>query len=320
MKKPFVSIIIPCFNEEEVLPETYRRVKQALQGDWHKGVEVIFINDGSRDGTLSILKSLAEKDPDVRLLNFSRNFGHQAAVSAGVNYCSGDVAIIIDADLQDPPELFPDMVAMHLEKGANVVYGVRRERKGETWFKKQSAKWFYRILNRLSDVKLNVDTGDFRLVDRKVINAFKGLGEKNKYIRGLISWMGFRQEPIYYDRDPRLAGETKYPLSKMLKLASIGMFYFSKKPLKMAITLGVCSLVVGLILTVYVLVIQFSGRITTPGWASTLITIIFFGGVQLVTIGVLGEYIGNILDEVKGRPEYLVEDAIGFDSREPGGE
>lgn len=312
MKKPFISIIIPCFNEEEVLHQTRIRVLNAVKGDWHKGAEIIFINDGSRDQTLDILKSFAQEDERIKVLNFSRNFGHQAAVSAGIHYCSGDVAIIIDADLQDPPELFKDMVEVHREKNANVVYGVRRERRGETWFKKTSAKWFYRILNKLSDVNLNVDTGDFRLIDRKVINSFKGLGEKNKYIRGLISWMGFKQEPIYYDRDPRFAGETKYPLSKMLKLASIGMFYFSKKPLKMAITLGAFSLLIGIILTVYVLIVQFSGIETTPGWASTLITIIFFGGVQLLTIGVTGEYIGHILDEVKGRPQYLIEDEIGF--------
>lgn len=311
-KLPYLSIIIPCFNEEEVLPDTHKRVMAALEGDWHKGAEIIYINDGSRDTTLSILKSFAQEDERIKVLNFSRNFGHQAAVSAGIHYCNGDLAIIIDADLQDPPELFKDMVAIHAEKEANVVYGVRRERKGETFFKKMTAKWFYRILNNLSDVNLNVDTGDFRLIDRKVINAFKGLGEKNKYIRGLIAWMGFKQEPIYYDRDPRLAGETKYPLKKMLQLASIAMFYFSKKPLKMSITLGVFSLIVGLLLTVYVLVVQFSGIITTPGWASTLITIIFFGGVQLITIGVTGEYIGNILDEVKGRPQYIIEEEIGF--------
>ncbi len=311
--KPLVSIIIPCFNEEEVLPFTFERVNKALEGDWHKGYEIIYINDGSMDRTFEILQGEAARDQRVKVLNFSRNFGHQAAVSAGIAYCKGDVAIIIDSDLQDPPELFPDMVKLHLEKGANVVYGVRRERKGETWFKKLTAKWFYRILNRLSDVNLNVDTGDFRLIDRKVINAFKGLGEKNKYIRGLISWMGFKQEPIYYDRDPRQAGETKYPLSKMLKLASVAMFYFSKKPLKMAITLGVSSLIIGLLLTIWVLIAEFTNINTTPGWASTLISIIFFGGVQLVTIGVTGEYIGNILDEVKGRPEFIVADEINID-------
>lgn len=311
-KPPYLSIIIPCFNEEDMLPKTFKRVMDALQGDWHKGAEVIFINDGSSDQSLSILRAFALENETVRVLNFSRNFGHQAAVTAGIRYCNGDVAIIIDADLQDPPELFKDMVEIYREKGANVVYGVRRQRKGETWFKKLTAKWFYRLLNSLSDVNLNVDTGDFRLIDRKVINAFKGMGERNKYIRGLISWMGFNQEPIYYDRDARVAGETKYPLGKMLKLASIAMFYFSKKPLKMAITLGVFSLVIGLFLTIYVLFVQFSGVETTPGWASTLITIIFFGGVQLITIGVTGEYIGNILDEVKGRPQYIVEEEIGF--------
>lgn len=311
-KLPYLSVIIPCFNEEEVLPQTFERVMAATQGDWHKGAEIIFINDGSRDTTLNLLKEFASSHKEVRVINFSRNFGHQAAVSAGIHYCTGDVAIIIDADLQDPPELFRPMVELYREKEANVVYGVRKERKGETWFKKITAKWFYRLLNQLSDVSLNVDTGDFRLIDRKVINAFKGLGEKNKYIRGLISWMGFKQEPIYYDRDSRAAGETKYPMSKMLKLASIAMFYFSKKPLKMSITLGVFSLIIGLFLTIYVLFVQFSGVETTPGWASTLITIIFFGGVQLITIGVTGEYIGNILDEVKGRPQYIVEEEIGF--------
>ncbi|MHB1277335.1 MAG: glycosyltransferase family 2 protein [Bacteroidia bacterium] len=311
-KTPYLSIIIPCFNEEDMLPKTFKRVMDALEGDWHRGAEVIFVNDGSSDQSLGLLRAFALENESVKVLNFSRNFGHQAAVTAGISYCNGDVAIIIDADLQDPPELFKEMVAIYREKGANVVYGVRRQRRGETWFKKQTAKWFYRLLNSLSDVNLNVDTGDFRLIDRKVINAFKGLGERNKYIRGLISWMGFKQEPIYYDRDARIAGETKYPLGKMLKLASIAMFYFSKKPLKMAITLGVFSLVIGLFLTIYVLFVQFSGVETTPGWASTLITIIFFGGVQLITIGVTGEYIGNILDEVKGRPQYIVEEEIGF--------
>ncbi|HCS19934.1 MAG TPA: glycosyltransferase [Bacteroidetes bacterium] len=312
-KAPYLSVIIPCFNEEDMLPKTFERVMDALEGDWHKGAEVIFVNDGSSDQSLDLLRAFARENENVKVLNFSRNFGHQAAVTAGISYCSGDVAIIIDADLQDPPELFKEMVAIYREKGANVVYGVRRQRRGETWFKKLTAKWFYRLLNSLSDVNLNVDTGDFRLIDRKVINAFKGMGERNKYIRGLISWMGFKQEPIYYDRDARMAGETKYPLGKMLKLASIAMFYFSKKPLKMAITLGVITLSIGLLLTIYVLVAQFSANsTTTPGWASTLISIIFFGGVQLITIGVTGEYIGNILDEVKGRPEFIVEEEINI--------
>lgn len=309
-KQPWLSIIIPCFNEEEVLPQTHQRVKNALVGNWHKGAEIIYINDGSRDKTLEILTNLADNDPDITVLNFSRNFGHQAAVSAGIAHCSGDVAIIIDADLQDPPELFHEMVNLHIQEQANVVYGVRKTRKGETWFKKNTAKWFYRTLNKLSEVNLNVDTGDFRLIDRKVMDTFKALNEKNKYIRGLISWMGYKQVPIYYDRDARLAGETKYPLRKMLNLASIAMFYFSKKPLKMAITLGVITLLIGLTLSIYVLFIQLSGVETTPGWASTLITIIFFGGVQLTTIGVAGEYIGNILDEVKGRPEFIISEII----------
>jgi dolichol-phosphate mannosyltransferase len=311
-KTPIVSVIIPCFNEEEVLHETYKRVVSTFTGNWYKDFELFFINDGSSDQTLNILKDFARANDKVKIINFSRNFGHQAAVSAGIQHCAGDVAIILDADLQDPPELIPDMVKIWNEKNCHVVFGVRTERKGESAFKKWSAKLFYRFLNHLSDVSLTVDTGDFRLLDRSVINAFKTFNERNKYIRGIISWMGYKQEPIYYQREPRFAGVTKYPLSRMLKLASVALFYFSKKPLKLSITLGVSSLTIGIVLTIWVLAVQFSGTQTTPGWASTLITIIFFGGVQLITIGVLGEYIGNILDEVKNRPEFLIEEKINF--------
>lgn len=312
-KDLFISIIIPCYNEELVIEETYKRTDKVMKSFEHQGYEIIFINDGSKDATLSILKNIASKDKSVKILNFSRNFGHQPAVTAGIGACNGDIAIIIDADLQDPPELFPDMVKVHLEQNANVVYGQRESRKGETFFKTFTSKAFYRIINSLSDTTLPVDTGDFRLIDRHVIDAFKNLPEKNKYIRGLISWVGFKQVPIMYKREERFAGETKYPLSKMLKFASTSMLYFSKKPLKIALALGLLSLLVGLLLGIYVISgLYFRPETVVTGWPSIIISIIFFGGVQLITIGVLGEYLGNVFDEIKNRPEYIIHEKINF--------
>jgi dolichol-phosphate mannosyltransferase len=309
----YISIIIPCFNEEQVIAHTYERVHKAMQSFDHRGYELIFINDGSRDRTLEILRALAVSDSHTKILSFSRNFGHQPAVTAGINACIGDVAIIIDADLQDPPELFPAMVQMHLEHNANVVYGMRGQRKGETFFKKLTAKSFYRIINFLSDTPLPVDTGDFRLIDKHVIEAFKNLPEKNKYIRGLISWIGFKQMPIMYVREERFAGETKYPLSKMIKFASTSLLYFSKKPLKLALGMGSVSILVGIALAIWVVTgLIYRPQSIVPGWASTVIAVIFFGGVQLLTIGVLGEYLGNMFEEIKNRPEYIVHEKINF--------
>jgi len=304
------SIIIPCFNEEEVIEETYKRVTKVMKE--FANYELIFINDGSRDRTYEILTRLAKADETVRVLSFSRNFGHQAAVTAGIRNASGDVAIIIDGDLQDPPELFPEMIRIHLEEKANVVYGQRTKRKGESFFKKLSALIYYRLLRRLSEVPMQMDTGDFRLIDRKVIDAFCQFPEKNKYIRGLISWAGFRQVPIHYVREPRFAGETKYPLSKMLRFATTGLLYFTKKPLKLAMNLGIFCIFIGLGLTVWAVILHFSDPYVVPGWSSQLITIVFFGGVQLFTIGVLGGYIGSIFDEVKNRPEYIIEEKLNF--------
>ncbi|MCL2131117.1 MAG: glycosyltransferase family 2 protein, partial [Lentimicrobiaceae bacterium] len=258
-------------------------------------------------------QSLSAKDTKVKVLAFSRNFGHQCAVTAGLNNCSGDVAVIIDSDLQDPPEVIVEMLEIMQREQANVVYGVRKKRQGENWFKLLTAKMFYRILNRLSDVKFPLDTGDFRMIDRKVINQFNQLSETNKYIRGLISWMGFKQVPCYYEREARFAGETKYPLSKMIKFALIGLFYFSKKPLSMATSLGFVSIVLGLLYLIWILISMiFSLGHTVTGWTSTIMLIVFFGGVQLLTIGVLGKYIGNLFDEVKGRPEYILSEKINF--------
>jgi glycosyltransferase involved in cell wall biosynthesis len=312
-KDLFISIIIPCFNEELVIAETYKRTAKVMKNIKAQGFEIIFINDGSKDATLSILKQIANEDKTVKILNFSRNFGHQPAVTAGISACIGDIAIIIDADLQDPPELFPDMLKKHLDENANVVYGQRESRSGETFFKKLSAKLFYRTINYLSNTPLPVDTGDFRLIDKHVIEAFKNLPEKNKYIRGLISWVGFKQVPIMYQREERFAGETKYPLSKMIKFASTSMLYFSKKPLKLALTLGFLSLLIGLLLGIYVISgLYFRPDTVVSGWPSIIISIIFFGGVQLITIGVLGEYLGNVFDEIKNRPEYIIHEKINF--------
>jgi len=310
MPDTFVSVIIPCFNEEEVIESTYSRLKKVVSNHY-KRYELIFINDGSKDKTLTLLEKIAIKDKAVKVLSFSRNFGHQAAVSAGIHNAKGDVAVIIDADLQDPPELIPDMVNIYIKENCNVVYGVRKERKGESFFKKITAKLFYRFLNSLSDVSIPLDTGDFRLIDRKVIDTFNSLREKNKYIRGLVSWIGFKQKPFYYTREARFAGVTKYPLAKMIKFATTGLLYFTKKPLKIAMTLGFLSILVGIGLSIYTFIERFTNRIeTVPGWASLVISIVFFGGVQLLTIGVLGEYIGSIFDEVKDRPEYIIDRKI----------
>lgn len=300
-----VSVIIPCYNEEESISGTYQRVKAVIgQSD-----EILFINDGSTDRTWRNLCQIAQEDPLVKIIGFSRNFGHQAAVTAGLNHCSGDAAFIIDADLQDPPELFPEMIDLFLKEKCNVVYGVRKTREGEGWFKKLSAKFYYKLINRLSEVPLPKDTGDFRLVDRRVINEFKQLREKNKYVRGLISWVGFKQCPFYYNRAPRLLGQTKYPLRKMLKFASTGLLYFTKKPLSIAMAMGFLSVFVGLGLAVYVVIQKMTyPQTTVPGWASTVITIIFFGGIQLLSIGILGQYLASVFDEVKNRPEYIIDE------------
>lgn len=304
-----LSVIIPCYNEEDIIATTYNRLMEVVNANgYDKNYEVIFIDDGSRDGTLPFLESKAAENTNIKVLSFSRNFGHQPAVCAGICEATGDVAIIIDADLQDPPELFPDIIAKYNETKANVVYCVRKNRQGVGFFKKMAYKVFYRTVNYLSDVDLPLDSGDFRLIDRHVIEGFKQFREKNKYVRGIISWMGFSQTPFYYNRPGRAGGETKYSFRKLLQLASIGMFYFSKKPLKLALNLGIISILIGLILTGVVIEEKISGDLEElPGWASLIITIIFFGGVQLITVGVLGEYIGNIFDEVKDRPEYIIK-------------
>jgi dolichol-phosphate mannosyltransferase len=311
MKKK-LSVIIPCYNEEQVINETYKRVVEVMNGIEYD-YELVFINDGSRDKTLQLLKDLVSENPKVKIINFSRNFGHQCAVSAGINNCTGDYAAIIDADLQDPPAVIVDMLRIMEKENANVVYGVRKKREGESFFKKVTARMFYRFLNKMSEVKFPVDTGDFRLIDRKIIENFKSLKENNKYIRGLISWMGYKQCTCYYDREERFAGETKYPLKKMINFALIGIFYFSKKPLQLPLILGIASIFIGILYALFLIVYAFF----TPGTEIMLMnlilmSVVLFSGLLLFVIGLLGKYLGNMFDEVKNRPEYIIDEKINF--------
>ncbi len=307
-----ISLIVPCYNEEALIAESGARITSVMEAAAIP-FEIIFINDGSTDQTFSIIQRMSKNDQRVKCISFSRNFGHQPAVSAGIHHASGEAAVILDADLQDPPELIPEIIDLWRNSGCNVVYGVRKKRQQETRFKKASASLYYRLLNSLSEVKLANDSGDFRLIDRTVIHEFRRFSERHKYIRGLISWMGFKQVPFYYERTGRMAGETKYTLGKMIRLARYGMVYFSKKPLQLAVNLGFICFIIGILLIIYV----FASRYFFPnnlvrGWSSILIAIIFFGGVQLLSIGLLGEYIGSIFDEVKGRPEYIAAQMINF--------
>ncbi len=309
-----LSVIVPCYNEEDVITESYNRIKSVLLQLKNKS-EIIFINDGSSDTTEQLLFAIAEKDTQVKVISFSRNFGHQKAVTAGLNNCTSDLAVIIDADLQDPPELIPEMIEKMNSSGAQVVYCVRKSRKGEGFFKKLTAQTFYRLLNFFSEVRLPVDTGDFRLIDKSIIKEFNKLHEKGKYIRGLVSWVGFKQVPFYYERQARFAGETKYPFSKMLKFATTSMLYFSTKPLKIATTLGFISVLFSLGLAIWSVLGKFFGFTNADsGWTSLFVVIIFFGGVQLLTIGIIGAYIGNLFDEIKNRPEYIIRSKQNFNN------
>jgi polyisoprenyl-phosphate glycosyltransferase len=307
-----ISVVVPCFNEEEVIEETHKRLSGVLNNLTNFQCEIIYINDGSSDSTLQKLEALSKQEPNTKVLSFSRNFGHQNAVSAGLEYSSGDCTVIIDADLQDPPELIKDMVTLW-EQGYEVVYAVRKYRKGETFFKLLTAKLFYRTLQYLAEVSIPLDTGDFRLIDKKVCLVLSSIKEKNKFIRGLVAWIGFKQTGIEYEREPRFKGETKYTLKKMIKFASDGILSFSKKPLKLALGLGFITTLLSFLVGVYVLYGYFvSPDSLVKGWVSTFLAILFLGGVQLICIGILGEYIARIYDEVKNRPNYIIDKKINL--------
>jgi dolichol-phosphate mannosyltransferase len=308
-----LSVIVPCYNEEAVIEVTYNRIQAVLQQLTNLESYILFINDGSSDRTLELLSEIAAHDKNVKVINFSRNFGHQAAVTAGINYCKTELAVIIDADLQDPPEIIPDLLKTMNDEQANVVYCVRKSRVGESKFKLWSAKKFYRIMNNLSEVKFPLDTGDFRLIDSRIIKEFNRMKERGKYIRGLISWVGFKQVPYYYEREARYAGETKYPLRKMLSFASQALLYFSKKPLLLSVSLGFIAVLVGILLALWYAFGKIFGYTNAEsGFTSIMIIVIFFGGIQLLTIGVLGQYIGVLFDEVKERPEYIIENVTNM--------
>lgn len=311
MKK--ISVIIPMYYEEEVAEECYKRMTSVLQNIENYDYEIICINDGSRDKTLFILENLAIRDKKLKILSFSRNFGHQCAVTAGLKYVTGDAIVIIDADLQDPPELIPEMLKLW-EAGNDVIYGKRKTRDGESVFKLFTAKMFYKTLNALSDVEIPKDTGDFRLVDRKVVDTINSLPEHNKFLRGLFSWVGYKQIPFQYERKERFAGKTKYPLKKMLKLASDGIISFSTKPLKIVGGLGIISIVISFILLIYALISYiFKLNNLSAGWTSLMLGITFFSGVQLLSLWIMSEYIARIYDESKNRPQYIIEKKINIE-------
>ena len=303
MKK--ISIVIPMYYEEQVAEECYKRVTGVIKEIKEYDYEIIFINDGSKDKTLEILENISKEDRKVKIISFSRNFGHQAAVTAGLKYVTGDTVVIMDADLQDPPELIPDMLKKW-EEGYEVIYGKRKTRDGESAFKLFTAKAFYTTLNKLSDVEIPRDTGDFRLVDRKVVDVINALPEHNKFLRGLFSWVGFKQYAYEYERKERFAGKTKYPLKKMLKLAQDGILSFSTKPLKIVGGLGILSVIISIAILLYsILSFAFSWNNLTPGWTSLMCTITFLGGVILISLWMIGEYIARIYDETKQRPHIL---------------
>lgn len=304
------SVIVPAYNEEEVIAESYKRLTEVMKKSGGE-YELIFVNDGSRDKTIDILKDIASKDGCVKIVDFSRNFGHQVAISAGLDFATGDAVAVIDADLQDPPEVILQMIEKWRE-GYDVIYGKRLKRHGETMFKKLTAKVFYRFLHSMTDVNIPVDTGDFRLMDRKVCDAMRSLTEKNRYVRGLVSWVGFKQTAVEYVREERFAGETKYPLKKMIKFAGDGIISFSFKPLKLAQYLGFTTSGLSFIYLIVVIIQKLLGQ-TVAGWASILAVSLLFNGIILLMLGIIGEYIGRIYDEAKGRPLYIVKDTIGFD-------
>ena len=307
----FISVVVPCLNEEAVIRTTYSRLVSTLNTIHDADFELVFVDDGSRDLTLTQLRSLQATDSRIRIVVFSRNFGHQAAVTAGIAHASGDAVVLIDADLQDPPEVIHQMVE-GWRSGADVVYGCRIEREGETAFKLWTAKFFYRSINRISDIAIPLDTGDFRLMDRKVVDALLEMPERDRFIRGMVAWLGFRQEAVPYRRAVRLAGETKYPLRKMVRFALDGILSFSVVPLRLATWLGLGTAALAMLTTIYALLVRLLTSEWVPGWTFLIIVICSIGGMQLVFMGILGEYVGRIYGEIKRRPLYVIQERLGF--------
>lgn len=316
--KPVISVVGPVMNESAGIRLFYERTTAAMEAiEPPVDHELVLVDDGSTDDSVAVMEELCAADPRVRLIVLSRNFGHQIAITAGIDNADGDAVVVIDSDLQDPPEVIAEMVRRWRE-GNKVVYGVRAERAGESRFKLLTAKLFYRLVNRLSDVDLPLDSGDFRLMDRQVVQALREIREENRYIRGLVSWVGFRQCAVEYQRDARFAGATKFTVRRMLKFALDGITSFSEKPLRLAIQLGAVTTFAALLLAVWIAVAKIlRPENALPGFASLMIVTLFFGGVQLLSIGLLGEYVGRIYREAKRRPLYLVAERQNFDPRKP---
>jgi polyisoprenyl-phosphate glycosyltransferase len=309
-----ISIVVPCFNEQEVFVETNRRLKAVMSQlpiEQYQ-YEIIYVNDGSTDQTLSLIKQALSEDKHLKCLSFSRNFGHQIAITAGLDACKGDAAVVIDADLQDPPSVILEMINLW-EKGYDVVFGKRKDRVGESSFKLLTAKYFYKLINRLSDVDIPRDTGDFRLMDRNALNQFLLMRESYRFVRGMVAWIGFNQTFVEYDRESRFAGQTKYPLKKMLRLASDAILSFSNTPLKIATFVGFITSIAAFIGIVYSLYVRLFTKSWVEGWTFLMIAILLIGGIILLVLGIIGEYVGRIYGEIKQRPLYIVKDKIGFE-------
>ena len=310
MHRPALSIVVPCYNEAACLDILHTRVSGAARAAVGDDYEIVFVNDGSRDDSWPVMQRLAASDPHLVAINLSRNHGHQLALTAGLDLCCGAQIMIIDADLQDPPELLTDMRATMAAEQADVVYAVRRKREGETLFKKLTAALFYRVLDRVTDTPIPLDTGDFRLMSRRALDAFLSLPEQARFIRGMVAWIGFRQVPFLYDRAERHAGETKYPLAKMIRFALDAMTGFSTAPLRFASHFGLALTGASLLLFVYIAIGFFTGS-AVQGWTSTMLVVVLLGAVQMFVLGMIGEYLGRLYVESKRRPLYLVADVAG---------
>jgi glycosyltransferase involved in cell wall biosynthesis len=312
--RPTLSFVLPIYNEEEVIPELHRRLTEFL-GNLALEAEVLFVNDGSRDRSMELLRELAVGDARYRILSFARNFGHQTAITAGVDYARGQAVVVMDSDLQDPPEVVLEMVEKWRE-GFDVVYGRRRKRSGESRFKLLTARWFYRIFAAMIPNDVPLDTGDFRLMSRRVIVALRSLRETHRFVRGMVAWLGFKQTEVLYDRPGRFAGDTKYPLRKMVRFAVDGITSFSILPLRFSTYLGMLMSTASVGVIVWALLAKYLFRQTVQGWTAIVIIVAIFASVQLLMIGILGEYVGRIYEEVKRRPLYIVSDTVNL-SRQP---
>lgn len=312
---PALSIVVPCFNEEGCIGTLHERLSAAARKTAGDGYEIVLVNDGSKDRSWEIMRELASRDAHVIAINLSRNHGHQLALTAGLDLCRGETILIIDADLQDPPELLPEMMKVLREQQADVVYGVRKSRRGETAFKRATAHGFYRLLSRATEVEIPLDAGDFRLMSRRALDALLAMPEQARFIRGMVAWIGFRQVPFAYDRDERFAGETKYPLKKMVRFALDALTGFSSAPLKLASLAGFALAIGSVLLILYIAYAWLAGRII-PGWTSLMLVVVVLGSVQMFVLALMGEYIGRLYNESKHRPLYIVQEVAGEERHE----